>query len=148
MTAYSNNYLANQIAAASPEKLLIMFYDGAIRFLNQAKKAIAEKNVEKRNYSINKATAIIMELAATLDHDIGGKIAEDLDALYFYMIKELNKATAGNTSKPIDIVLDLLTGLRQTWHEAIELVKHPTGGSTSAAPKNESKEHKPLSVSL
>ncbi|MDH3347549.1 MAG: flagellar export chaperone FliS [Desulfobulbaceae bacterium] len=145
MMNYSNNYLENQIAAASPEKLLIMFYDGGIRFLNQAKKAIADNNIEKRNYAVNKATAIIMELAATLDHDIGGKIAEDLDSLYFFMIKELNKVTATNSSAPLDVVIGLLTDLRQTWNDAIESVKHPSGTSTTQEDQN---EHKPLSVSL
>lgn len=124
MNAYSKNYLQNQISAASKEQLLIMFYDGAIRFTARARMAIERGDIQDRNYCIKKANAVIAELEATLDHSIGGKIAEDLDALYVYMLNELNVATIKNSIDPLLRVEKMLSDLRDTWSEAIEKVRN------------------------
>lgn len=126
VNAYSNNYLESQIKSASPEQLLVMFYDGAIRFGNQAIKAIEDRNIEKRNYSINKACAIITELNATLDHNIGGEIAKDLNRLYDYMLRELHQANSSNNTRKIEVVVQLLSELRDTWKKAIDIKKSST----------------------
>ncbi len=140
VNAYSNNYLENQINSATPEQLLIMLYDGAIRFTNQAVQAINDNNIEGRNYYINKACAIISELNATLDHDIGGKIASDLNLLYDYLLRELHKANSSNNADKLSPVLRILSDLRETWQKAIELNKKPI------VPKNQEIHQKPLSV--
>ncbi|NOQ46689.1 MAG: flagellar export chaperone FliS, partial [Desulfobulbaceae bacterium] len=126
MNMYSNNYLQNQIATSSPEQLLIMFYDGAIRFTMQAIGAIENDDIQQRTYTINKATAIISELAATLDHKVGGKIAKELDGLYAYMIRELNMANVKNDAALLEPVESILTDLRQTWVEAIDINRQST----------------------
>lgn len=143
VNAYSNNYLENQIKSATPEQLLIMFYDGAIRFTAQAAQAIEDKNIERRNYYLNKACAIITELNATLDHDIGGKIAEDLNRLYDYMLLELHKANSANNLKKVKFVEQMLVDLRNTWQQAIDINKKP-----SSVPKTPDRFHKPLSVAM
>ena len=148
MNMYSHNYLENQIATASPEKLLIMFYDGAIRFTNQAIQAVAENNIEQRNYAINKATAIISELSATLDHEIGGNISHDLASLYAYMNRELNLANARNQDNSLKIVHKMLTELRETWIKAIGLNRQASHMNETMASKAEQGGHKSLSVSL
>ncbi len=140
VNAYSNNYLENQINSATPEQLLIMLYDGAIRFTNQAVQAINDGNIEGRNYYINKACAIISELNATLDHDIGGKIASDLNLLYDYLLRELHKANSSNDADKLSPVLRILSDLRETWQKAIVLNKKPI------VPKNQEIHQKPLSV--
>jgi len=145
MNMHSNDYLKNQIATASKEQLLIMFYDGAIRFTAQARHAVDNKDIAARTYGINKASAIISELAATLDHKIGGKIAEDLDSLYAYMLNELNLANIKNDGDRLKIVESLLTDLRATWVEAIKIQRHETHGVT-ANPQKET--HHPLSVAM
>lgn len=121
MNGYINQYQQNQIATASPEQLLIMLYDGAIRFSRQAKEAIETNDMATKGKYIGKTMAIISEFTRSLDHDIGGHIAADLDALYAYMIRELSTANLQNDKEKIDIVINLLTDLRQTWVEAIEL---------------------------
>lgn len=145
MNAYSSNYLKNQIDTASREQLLIMFYDGALRFTAQAGQAIKDGHIERRNYAINKATAILSELAATLDHSIGEKIAEDLDALYAYMIGELNKANWKNNAALLEPVESILTELRQTWQQAIDLNRKPAQPAPLHAGQA---QHSPFSVSL
>lgn len=122
MNAYTNQYLESQVNSASPEQLLLMFYDGAIRFNTMAIQSIANQDIEKRNYYINKTTAIISELAATLDHNVGAIIADDLDALYTYMLKELMSANVNNDSEPLGRVDNMLRELRETWGKAVEIV--------------------------
>ena len=141
--AYSENYLKNQIESASKEQLLIMFYDGAISFVSRAENAVRENNIEQRNYCINKASAIITELSVTLDHEIGGKIAADLEALYDFMHRELIKANVENSLTPLETVKTLLTDLNETWKRAIEIDK-----KASASSFVEDKHYKPLSVAL
>ncbi len=143
---YSNDYLKNQIATASKEQLLIMFYDGAIRFTGQAKLAIEKKDIEGRNYAIQKASAIVTELEATLNHKIGGNIAEDLDALYAFMLKEYTSASVKNEITPLVTIENLLSDLRKTWVEAIAITK--AGKQRSNNIPAEPQEYKPLSVAL
>ncbi|WP_319588646.1 flagellar export chaperone FliS [uncultured Desulfobulbus sp.] len=123
MNMYSNDYLRTQISTASKEQLLLMFYDGAIRFTGRARMAIERGDIQDRNYCIKKANAVIAELDATLNHSIGGKIAEDLDSLYTYMLNELNLATIHNSTEPLIKVEEMLSGLRETWVQAIDIVK-------------------------
>ena len=141
--AYSENYLRNQIESASREQLLIMFYDGAISFVTRAENAIRENNIEHRNYCINKASAIIAELSVTLDHEIGGQIAANLEALYDFMNRELIKANINNSVAPLETVKTLLTDLSNTWKDAIEINKKSAPSSSVQA-----NHYKPLSVAL
>lgn len=118
MTEYSQ-YLHNQIFSASPEQLLIMLYDGAIRFTRQAILGAEENNLEMMTYGIRRAMAIITEFSNTLNHEIGGAIAGNLDALYTFMIRELTLANLRRDAEKLRVVENLLTSLRATWVEAI-----------------------------
>lgn len=118
-----NNYHQNQIDTASREQILIMLYDGAIRFNRQAMKALEEKDQDLKNYGIQKAMAIIAEFRNTLDHKIGGEIASNLDALYDFMIRSLTQANIDNNIEHLQVVDGLLVDLRATWKEAIEIAK-------------------------
>ena len=120
MNPYSH-YQQNQILSASPERLLLMLYDGAIRFTCQAIHGLEEENLALTHHGINKALAIISEFAETLDHEIGGEIAENLDALYAFMIRELTLANRHRDVDKLRTVEGLLRGLRDTWQEAIEI---------------------------
>jgi len=148
MNMHSNDYLKNQIATASREQLLIMFYDGAIRFTVQAQHAIENEAIEGRNYAIQKASAIITELSATLDHKIGGQIAADLDALYAYMLNELNMANIENKASRLETVEKMLTELRQTWVEAIKIYKEENHGLADSAKPQGTRPYQPLSVAM
>lgn len=133
MNMYSADYLRTQIETASKEQLLLMFYDGAIRFTARARMAVERGDIEDRCYCIKKAHAVIAELAATLDHDIGGTIAENLDSLYEYMLHELNIATVKNSAAPLVRVEEMLSGLRATWAQAIEKIKKERQSKTATA---------------
>ncbi|MCL2340715.1 MAG: flagellar export chaperone FliS [Proteobacteria bacterium] len=123
MSEYTNQYLATTVHSASPEQLMLMLYDGAIRFLSLGIQAIDNGVIDKRAYYINRASAIVAEFAATLDHKQDAQLAENLDALYAYMLRRMLQANLKNDPAPLLEVKHLLTDLRTTWAQAIELNK-------------------------
>lgn len=122
MNAYSQ-YQQNQILSASPEQILLMLYDGAIRFTRQAIFGLEEDNPALVCQGIKKSMAIITEFSNSLDHEIGGEIAENLDALYNFMIRELTLANLHKDIEKLRVVDGLLVDLRATWEEAVEINK-------------------------
>ncbi len=116
-----NQYQNNHIQTASREQILLMLYDGAIRFSKQAKAAIKDNDIATKGKYIGKTMAIISEFSNSLDHDIGGDMAANLDALYNYMLSELSKANVKDDVAPINTVCSMLCELRATWAEAIEI---------------------------
>ena len=119
MSGMINQYQHNQIATASPEQILLMLYDGAIRFTRQAMAGIDNNNMTDVRHGISKTLAMVTEFAESLDHEIGGKIAEDLDALYNFMIKELLACNIKTDRTKLEGVEKLLVDLRSTWGEAV-----------------------------
>lgn len=65
-----NAYKQNSVTTASPGELTLMLYNGCLKFLNKAKQAIADQNIEERNHNIQRAQAIIGEFMSTLNMDI------------------------------------------------------------------------------
>jgi flagellar protein FliS len=131
--AYFSQYLATQVNTASPEQLLILLYNGAIRFLNEAEGAMQEGHVAQRGLMISRTINIINELCATLDHEIGGEISANLEALYNYMNRELLQANIKDDLKRLGQVKAMLTDLRDTWIKAIEQVQAEAPGAGEPA---------------
>jgi flagellar protein FliS len=148
MNAFYNRYQNNQVTTASPEQLLIMLYDGAIRSVRQAAEAMAAGERVRKLESISKALGIVSELANTLDHEVGGEIAENLDALYHFMIRELTQANLKNDAEKLRVVEDLLCGLRETWMQAIEINRQEKGSAMPAKAADVPADYKPLAVAL
>ena len=133
MNGYTNQYLANTVLSASPEQLMLMLYDGAGRFLVQAIQAIEEGQVDKRAHFINKASAIVSEFAATLDRSQAPALADDLTALYAYMLRRMMQANLKNDAEPLVEVKGLLADLRATWAQAIDINRAEQHQSAGAA---------------
>jgi flagellar protein FliS len=146
---YTNNYLASQVNTASPEQLMLMLYDGAVRFASLAIKAIEDNTPDKRSYYINKTYAILSEFAATLDRNQDAALAENLDALYSYMQKCLMDANLKNDPEPLAEVKEMLAGLRQTWAQAIEINRQEQAkaGVDSPSPVKAA-DYKPLAAAI
>ena len=145
MNSYMHKYQQNQIQTASKEQILIMLYDGAIRFVGQARRT--ENHVD-RPEPISRAMAIIVELSNTLDREIGGEMAENLDALYHFMLHNLTQANLKKDVEPLEIVEKLLRDLRETWAEAIELVKGEQQAEKKESPNAENTALRAYSVAL
>ena len=126
MNPYMKQYRNNQIATAPREQILLMLYDGAIRFVAQARAAIESGDRIGKLEPISRAMAIVSELSNTLDHNVGGEIAENLDALYHYMIRNLSQANLRMDAEPLKPVESILRDLRATWAEAVEISRRPS----------------------
>jgi flagellar protein FliS len=125
LNGYANQakqYKQQQIETASQEELLILLYEGAIRFLNIAKTAHTEKNIEKYHNNLLKAQRIITEFMSSLDMEIGGEMAKNLFMLYEYLHYRLVQANLKKDVTMIEEVLGHLRSLKQTWEEAIRIV--------------------------
>lgn len=110
-----NIYQTNQVVTASPNKLLIMLYDGAIKNLRLAELSLNEKNLEKTNKYLTKTQDIITEFMLTLDFEVGGELAKNLYKLYEYMNYRLIRANIDKDIEPIQEVRKYLEELRDTW---------------------------------
>ena len=102
----------------SPLELVVMLYDGALRFVNDARETHARRDLRARGQAISKALAIIGELQNTLDIEKGGEIAEQLDNLYMYMSSRLLDVTLKQDIAACDEVHKLLSTLREGWAQA------------------------------
>ncbi|MES2745057.1 MAG: flagellar export chaperone FliS, partial [Bdellovibrionota bacterium] len=89
-------YQKTQVTTASREKILLMLYEGAIRFVKHAQVAMQEKKIADKGKNLSKATAILSELMATLDFKSGGQLATDLESLYVFMIDKLIEGNINN----------------------------------------------------
>lgn len=121
MNAYSNQYRNNQVMTASPEQILIMLYDGAIRFVRHAGQAIEDGCPADKAKAIGKAMAIVTEFSNTLDFEVGGVIADDLYHLYDFVIRELSTVNARGDIKRLQGVEQILLDLREGFAGAIEI---------------------------
>lgn len=113
-------YQNTQVTTASREKILLMLYEGAIRFTKHAHVAMEAKKIADKGKYISKATAILSELMATLDFKVGGQLAADLENLYVFMIDKLIEGNINNDPKCLKVVEDLLMGLYSAWKDVVE----------------------------
>ncbi|MZP29468.1 flagellar export chaperone FliS [Heliobacterium undosum] len=116
-----NQYRNTAVQTAAPEKLLLMLYDGAIRFLQQAIKAIESKKPNEAHQNIVKAQNIIVELTVTLNMDY--PISHNLKSLYDFFFQHLVQANIKKDAKMIEDIVELLSDLRKTWEEAARIAK-------------------------
>ena len=116
-TAAHNIYAQNNIGIESPIKLVEMMYEGVLRFNAQAKKAIKDKNIEKKIYWVNRSIAIVTELITALDEKKGGEIAAYLYGLYNFQIQSLSSVILHNDLDKLDEVSTVFKGLLAAWRE-------------------------------
>jgi flagellar protein FliS len=99
--------------------VLLMLYDGAIRFVGLAKDQINSGNAGAKEISLAKAYAIISEFIQSLDHERAPELCSNLEQIYEFMLAKLAEANGNMDAAPLDIVLCHLTEMRETWSEAV-----------------------------
>jgi flagellar protein FliS len=112
-------YRQSAVLTATPEQLVVMLYDGAVRFLRQAEVAMSEGAFLHSYEKLGRGEAIIDELIATLNMD-AGEIAERLQAIYVFQKKTLIEARVQRSAEKIGQVIALLTNLREAWAKLAE----------------------------
>ena len=120
MTPYATAqqaYRDSSVLTAPPERLVVMLYDGAHRFLFQAAHAMRSGDISLMNNRMQRAEAIIAELRGTLNHEQGGEIATRLDAIYSFCQRHLLEARLQKNPQKIEQVMKLLGELRDAWEQ-------------------------------
>jgi flagellar secretion chaperone FliS len=110
-----STYRQTQVQSRTPLELVVMLYDGALKFLSQARDAIERGDIPARRDASTRALAIISELQSTLNMEQGGELAERLDALYGYVNVCILQAAAENAVGPLDSATRVLATLRDSW---------------------------------
>jgi flagellar secretion chaperone FliS len=113
--AYSPRaYRQGAVLSASPERLVVMLYDGARRFLHQAAAAMREQQVEASHVKLRQAEEIIMHLRESLDLE-QGEVAVRLQSIYLFCQRHLRQARISRNPAHIEQVSVLLGELREAW---------------------------------
>jgi flagellar protein FliS len=108
-------YKEHAVGTQSKGRLIVMLYEGAIKFMNLAAKEIEAGDYAAKGQHIVKAQDIINELNTVLDMDAGGEIAVNLRQLYHFMVRQLSEANAKKDPQMIREVIKLMEELNQGW---------------------------------
>ncbi|MFT8424564.1 MAG: flagellar export chaperone FliS [Liquorilactobacillus sp.] len=112
-------YLSSQILGASPEKLVIFLYEGAIKSLKRAEFALDKSDNNGAHHELIKAQDIISELKQSVNQEVAGELPKSLVNLYDFMNSELIKANLGKTKEPIGPIIEMLSELLESWQEVL-----------------------------
>jgi flagellar protein FliS len=116
-TAPTAAYRQQSILTATPGQLVVMLYDGCLRFLHQGAHAMREGNIVESGVRLARAEAIIDELLVTLDLEQGGVVASRLQGIYVFCQRHLMQARVERDAEMIEKVGELLSELRDSWSQ-------------------------------
>ncbi|MGV3741038.1 MAG: flagellar export chaperone FliS [Burkholderiaceae bacterium] len=137
--AYTKVSVETGVLAASPHKLIVMLFDGAISSLVTAQIHLKAGNIAEKGQSISKAISIIDDgLRASLDKKVGGEIALSLDSLYEYMGKQLLQANLRNDLEKLEEVQALLNDLKGAWLAIEPTIEAPVPNIATTSAMNDS----------
>lgn len=132
-SAYATVGMETGVVAASPHKLVVMLFEGAMVAISSAIQHMRAGDIPAKGQAISKAITIIDSgLRASLDKKVGGEVALNLDALYEYMSSRLVIANVKNQESVLEEIYQLLKGLKDAW-ESIGPQASPTPQSPAAA---------------
>ncbi len=110
-------YQKSKYETASPHKLILMLYDGAIRFAEKAIEEIEAKNIAESHQWLIKAQDVVYELISSLNEQEGGEMAQNLKRLYLYIIEQIVQANLKKEAAPVQEALHILRELRSAWEQ-------------------------------
>lgn len=119
VTGGYQKYQQNSIMTASPKELILMLYNGAIKFCNLALEGYDEGNYQKQHNALIRAQDIITELQLALDHNI--EVSKLIDQLYTYIKEILVKANIQKDRESILEAKNLITEFRNLWQELMKV---------------------------
>ncbi len=108
-------YKSGQVSYAGPLRIVVLLYEGAVRFTRQALARFDEPAM--RGHGIGRAHRIVSELLATLDHEKGGEVARNLDELYHFVLDSLTRANSQGRAQSLEESIDVLERLLAGWRE-------------------------------
>lgn len=116
-------YKQTSITSASREQILLMLYEGAIKFTKLAIQAAEQKKIAERGQNLMRAYDIIMELQVSLDHKVGGDVAKQLDQLYTFVLDQYTKMNISGDIEAAKAALKVIENLYEGWKVAVEKYK-------------------------
>ena len=134
---YRQQQVQHEIEQASPVRLVVMLYDKAVSLLRQSVLHIDRNNVKAKGEALNRVVEIIGELQAVLNREEGGLVAQNLDAMYEFMIQSVTLANLNNDSQPLDGVLKVLEELRKGWQELEQMTQDGEVGAVASSLKSQ-----------
>lgn len=126
-------YKQTSIMSASKEQVLLMLYEGAIRFTKLAIQAAEKNNIPERGKNILRAYDIILEFQASLNHSVGGDLPGQLQKLYNYLIEQYTKANLTGNIESLKSCLTVLENLYDGWKQVVEKIKNQNDQNGGAA---------------
>ena len=108
------------VNTATPLKLILMLYDGAIQFLNRAIEDADRGDIKNKNINANNARDIVLELNNSLNMEVGGEVAVSLRGIYFFMNRHILQTSWNNDTKGFREVIELLSNLREAWQHVYD----------------------------
>ena len=116
---FHNEYRHNEVATSSQGKLIIMMYEGALKFVTLAIEGIDNQDLSKKGKYINKTHDIVNELSCALDMKKGGEVAQKLESLYQFILHQLTLANIKSDRKALESIINVLTPLMEAWKELL-----------------------------
>ena len=110
-------YAQTHVQSRSPLELVVMLYDGLLRFVSDARTAITAGDLAGKRSAVSRALAIVSELQSTLNLERGGEVAASLDGLYTYINGRLLDASMQGDQAALEECEKLARTLRDAWAE-------------------------------
>ena len=110
-------YQSARVRTASPVQLVVSLYEGALRFLREARAHQEAGDIAQRGVALSRAHAIVSELRATLDHERAPEMSAQLDGLYDFVIDRINTASGAGDASLVEPAIGVLTTLHGAWAE-------------------------------
>ena len=121
----ANSYKANQYNGMTPERLVLELMNGAIKAIERAKKGIDEQRPDRIGEALSKAMAIVGELQASLNMEVGGELTQNLFGLYSYVNRELLQANLKKDKARLDNAAGVMLQLRDGWAQMLKSNPRP-----------------------
>ena len=129
----SDAYRETAVQTSSPTRLIVMLYEGTIRFLRESVTAIESKELDRKRQSIDRAVAIVQHLQSTLDMEQGGEVAVGLNKLYGYILARILEGSGKLETEPLEEAIKLLNVLLAGWEELVSREQTDTVRQTQLA---------------
>lgn len=119
MAAYgSGQYKRASATTASPGELVVMLYDGVLRFCNMTLQALEREDIPAIGVGVGKALAIIDYLQTILNPEPFPELVAQLDGLYTFWMKQLTQVNLTRNPELLRAIVPQIQGLRDAWHSA------------------------------
>ena len=130
----SQQYFENAVTTQQRGKLIVMLYEGAVKYLKIVKEKLREGDYALKGIYISKTQDIVSELNNCLNVEAAPEIANDLRAIYNFIHRTLSEANIERSEAQIDVCIGILNELREAWEEVAERVEEPAGASGARTP--------------